>query len=334
MKLIGSYSAENFTNEDLVSLSFLCGMGPPKGALPQGALRDFLTDLRDMLIDGKTVSLYSSDRAEDFSDRVWFRAYETMRDQRDAAVQKRKTAESQRDAARVDVADMDRRYAEMRERAKTAEKRRDDWERSYDALLSTITADMDKERAHEWPKITPSGHTYVEPETYEALCHEHGNAAQAAVESWDAEECPPEPTWEMVGIARREVERLHREKVDLKKEGRKWIPAYGGDPAAHVIRESDIAAVKVTRSHRGWDTDKCAYTGDATAQEARSGAKQNIDYAIACEAIARAIEEQKAEVSRDDIEKAMKAATPGLEANADQVDAVWAFIKKKKGKES
>lgn len=68
------------------------------------------------------------------------------------------------------------------------------------------------EKRYTWPKTTPTGHAYVEPNTYSALCHEHDNAAQGAVESWDADECPPEPTWEMVGIARREVERLQRER--------------------------------------------------------------------------------------------------------------------------
>ena len=73
------------------------------------------------------------------------------------------------------------------------------------------------EKRHQWPKTTPSGHTYVEPRTYEALRHEHGNAAQAAIESWEADEHPPEPTWEMVGIAHREVERIRCERDEARK---------------------------------------------------------------------------------------------------------------------
>ncbi|QWS68198.1 hypothetical protein SEA_VANLEE_81 [Gordonia phage VanLee] len=61
---------------------------------------------------------------------------------------------------------------------------------------------------HEWPKTTPAGHVYTAPTTYEELCSRHTDAAQAAVECWSPEECPPEPTWEMVGLAHREVERV------------------------------------------------------------------------------------------------------------------------------
>lgn len=68
----------------------------------------------------------------------------------------------------------------------------------------------------KWPKTTPTGHTYVEPRTYAELLHEHSNAAQAAIECWEEDECPPEPTWEMVGIAHREVERLQRERDEAK----------------------------------------------------------------------------------------------------------------------
>ncbi|QAU07217.1 hypothetical protein HOV03_gp77 [Gordonia phage Asapag] len=61
---------------------------------------------------------------------------------------------------------------------------------------------------HEWPKTTPTGQFYTAPTTYAELCSRHTDAAQAAVECWSPDECPPEPTWEMVGLAHREVERL------------------------------------------------------------------------------------------------------------------------------
>lgn len=59
-----------------------------------------------------------------------------------------------------------------------------------------------------WPKHTPSGHTYDAPTTYKKLLQQCANAAQAASEGWDDAECPPEPTWEMVGLATAEVDRL------------------------------------------------------------------------------------------------------------------------------
>ena len=62
-----------------------------------------------------------------------------------------------------------------------------------------------------WPRTTPSGHTYRIPTTYAELCSRHDDAGQAYVEMWDSAECPPEPTWEMVGLAHDEVRRLRRE---------------------------------------------------------------------------------------------------------------------------
>ena len=99
-----------------------------------------------------------------------------------------------------------RKKGEMVDRAVRAERERD----------AAVARAEQAEKRHTWPKVTPTGHTYVEPRTYEALRHEHDNAAQAAVESWAADECPPEPTWEMVGSAHREVERLQRECDEWK----------------------------------------------------------------------------------------------------------------------
>lgn len=65
---------------------------------------------------------------------------------------------------------------------------------------------------HAWPKTTPTGHTYTAPTTYAELRSRHADAAQASVECWADAECPPEPTWEMVGLAHREVERLTAER--------------------------------------------------------------------------------------------------------------------------
>lgn len=69
---------------------------------------------------------------------------------------------------------------------------------------------------HKWPKTTPSGHVYVAPTTYDELCSRHTDAAQASVECWVDAECPPEPTWEMVGLAHREVERLTAERDEAR----------------------------------------------------------------------------------------------------------------------
>lgn len=65
-----------------------------------------------------------------------------------------------------------------------------------------------------WPKITPSGHVYKAPITYAELCERHVDAAQAAVEGWDLDEHPPEPTWEMVGLAHAEIRALRAVVAD------------------------------------------------------------------------------------------------------------------------
>ena len=83
----------------------------------------------------------------------------------------------------------------------------------------------------QWPKTTPTGHTYVEPRTYAELRHEHANAALAAIECWNADECPPEPTWEMVGLAHREVERIRSDRDEWKAR------AEAAEPRTAVTRD-------------------------------------------------------------------------------------------------
>jgi hypothetical protein len=73
--------------------------------------------------------------------------------------------------------------------------------------LDEARAEVERLRTeHTWPKTTPTGHTYVAPTTYDELRERHTDAAQAFVEWWSPSECPPEPTWEMVGLAHKEVD--------------------------------------------------------------------------------------------------------------------------------
>ncbi len=80
------------------------------------------------------------------------------------------------------------------------------------ALLDRIdaqAAEIERLREeHVWPKTTPTGHTYARPKTYDELRGLHNDVALAFVEHWDNVECPPEPIWEMVGLAHREIDRL------------------------------------------------------------------------------------------------------------------------------
>lgn len=75
---------------------------------------------------------------------------------------------------------------------------------------------------HSWPRTTPSGYTYDPPVTYQELKDRHVCAALAVIENWDKGEEPPEPTWEMVGIAHQEVERIAAELERWKETARQY----------------------------------------------------------------------------------------------------------------
>ena len=140
------------------------------------------------------------------------RARDAWKARADAAMKARHNVTRERDEALEASALFQRDVHEWRDRAEAAEKR------------------------HQWPNTTPTGHTYVAPDTYVALCHQHSNAAQAEVECWEADECPPEPTWEMVGIAHREVERLQRDLDEWKAR------AIEAEPADPVEEQTDALA--------------------------------------------------------------------------------------------
>lgn len=71
---------------------------------------------------------------------------------------------------------------------------------------------------HEWPKTTPTGFTYERPTNYANLERMIGHMVQSEIEGWDEAERPPEPVWEMVGIAQQEVRRLSRKMAELEEK--------------------------------------------------------------------------------------------------------------------
>ncbi|WP_155293022.1 hypothetical protein [Rhodococcoides fascians] len=77
-----------------------------------------------------------------------------------------------------------------------------DLTRTVDALRARVT------NRHEWPKATPTGFVYEQPKTYQALLAMLDHMAQSEVESWSEAERPPEPIWELVTLATKEVDRL------------------------------------------------------------------------------------------------------------------------------
>ena len=127
--------------------------------------------------------------------------------------------------------------------------------------LAEARAEVERLNAQNaWPKTTPSGHTYDAPTTYKELRHQCANAAQAASEGWDDAECPPEPTWEMVGLATAEVERLTAERdtegpddndwlAGMKKAARYAINATRPDP-------DDVKPGEAWKAHIWYDDER------------------------------------------------------------------------------
>jgi hypothetical protein len=60
----------------------------------------------------------------------------------------------------------------------------------------------------EWNTPTPSGHAYKPPTTMAEARERCNDFAQGEIESWDAAERIPDPTWEVVGMLIDEIERL------------------------------------------------------------------------------------------------------------------------------
>lgn len=78
-----------------------------------------------------------------------------------------------------------------------------------------------------WPYTTPSGHTYNVPTTYEELSHLAVADLLGQFEHWDKAERPPDPTWDMLDLAHREI-RLLREAVRTAE-----IQSWGLDMGGH-----------------------------------------------------------------------------------------------------
>ena len=275
----------------------------------------------------------------------WRRAHEIVEAERDTAREQRDMWKLEHDRLVIHGSVRGDTYAAM-------VRDRDDWrDKAYSASegMRKATARAEAaEKRHQWPKTTPTGHTYVAPDTYVALCHQHSNAAQAEVECWEADECPPEPTWEMVGIAHREVERLQRDRDEWKARAEAaearttpavsradvaealsrcinpemwnvtfpsvvdevWSLVSGDDPAVFVVRESDVSAVQVRRNAEGdwWTKDRGCGRG-ATADGMRQMAGVFIRDAIEYEAFARAIEAGQATDPVEELAWQIESAT-------------------------
>ncbi|WP_312802431.1 hypothetical protein [Corynebacterium variabile] len=117
--------------------------------------------------------------------------------------------------------------------------------------LTEARAEVERVTAQNtWPKHTPSGHTYDAPTTYKKLRQQCANAAQAASEGWDDAECPPEPTWEMVGLATTEVEHLTAKNEQLRSYVQK-----GAESNAETPDPADVKPGEAWKAHIWYDEE-------------------------------------------------------------------------------
>lgn len=85
-----------------------------------------------------------------------------------------------------------------------------------DSAAFKLVVEQHTKGRHEWPKTTPTGFTYERPTTYAELEHMIGHMVQSEIECWDEAERPPEPVWEMIGIAQQEVNRMAGRVTELE----------------------------------------------------------------------------------------------------------------------
>lgn len=91
-----------------------------------------------------------------------------------------------------------------------------------DSAAFKLVVEQHPNGRREWPKTTPTGFTYERPTTYAELEHMIGHMVQSEIECWDEAERPPEPVWEMVGIAQQEVNRVAGRVAELESELEKY----------------------------------------------------------------------------------------------------------------
>lgn len=89
-----------------------------------------------------------------------------------------------------------------------------------------------------------------------------------------------------------------------------WSLVSGADPAVHVVRESDVAAVEVRRASDGWYADGAwLASADETAEWVRDRAAEMVVCAARNEAVARAIEAEQAVDPVEELAGQIESAT-------------------------
>jgi len=98
-----------------------------------------------------------------------------------------------------------------------------------------------------WDYTTPEGHTYTAPTTPDELRALATTYAQGVIEDWDELELPPEPTWEMIGLALGEFMRSGL-SAHLSP-GKRWLHSPHDKNSVHMdgciplyVKRSDLSA--------------------------------------------------------------------------------------------
>ena len=231
---------------------------------------------------------YRAGRVEADRDR-WRRAHEIVEQERDQARDRCRELERERDAA---VRQGELKARTERELAEAAEADRDGWKaRALDAEhYAQAASDSNRDNADRASKAER------DRDVWKARADKwHGawqkSAPDRTVTRADIEKAIRGKVW----AANREPNKagFHRVHVDWATDA-VWSLVSGSDPAVFVVRESDIAAVEVAHDERGWHARGATWSHEPTADGVRDGAMRHLRDVAKYEALARAIEAERA----------------------------------------
>ena len=249
---------------------------------------------------------------DSFSDRVWKRAYESMRRERDAAVARAEQAENARDTAATRAEQMEKALAASRDAHQRSADAHMEWKARAEQAESELKPSSPlRQQADSWMRIVNH------PAISQSLSEKNKSYSDQVFEriTWlfeaaeDARESNPAPavTRDDIGNALMRVGvsngvETHTE-VSVGTDA-VWALVSGADPAVYVIRESDLPTVQQDEDGEWYPGDRWDLADDRFIDVEGALEKMHL-YA----AIARAIEAEQAadpvEALADDFAQAL-----------------------------
>ena len=185
-----------------------------------------------------------------------------------------------------------------------AERERDRWRRA----LSIVERERDEARAERYAAVDRADalvhdlewHKRRLGESWEdaARAERERDEAVARAEAAEARTAPAVTKRELRSVVAAHDpgdDELAVSRVNALTD-RLWSLVSGADPAVHVVRESEVAAVEVRRASDGWCADGAwLASADETAEWVRDRAAEMVVCAARNEAVARAIKAEPAD---------------------------------------